>query len=288
MTHPLDTLLSGYELVSEEDYENALKEIVQYIALLALWRSKFYEHAAFYGGTALRIFYGSRRFSEDIDFSLIEKKTKFSLDRHFSAICSELEAFGFDFTIEAKTKKFVSNIESAFIKGNTVKNLLLIKANPELAGKFPKNKKIKVKFELDIDPPGKAVYEVKTLLTPIPFQVKLFARPDLFAGKLHAVLCREWKQRIKGRDYYDLVWFLGQKIPCHIEHLEQRMIQTGHWQKQDKLNLEILLELLEKRFGQIDFDLAKQDVRPFIKDQQELELWDLDFFIQIIKDMRIC
>ncbi|MDM8526164.1 nucleotidyl transferase AbiEii/AbiGii toxin family protein [Desulfococcaceae bacterium HSG8] len=288
MTHGLESLLSEYDLITEEDWENALKEIVQHLALLGLWRSKFYEHAAFYGGTALRIFHGLRRFSEDTDFSLIRKNPDFNLQLHLTAIRSELEAFGFSFEIEKKQKKTVSPIESAFIKGNTVKNLLIIRATPEITGRFPKNKKIKIKFELDTDPPGKAVYEVRTVLKPVPFQVKIFSPPDLFAGKLHAVLCREWKTRVKGRDYYDMIWYLGKKTPCHLDHLKERMVQTGHIQPDHVLDRDGLLSLLYSRFEMTDFHIAKEDVRPFIRDQQELDLWDRDFFFEIIKDIDIC
>jgi len=288
MTRGLESLLSEYDLVTEEDWENALKEVVQHLTLLGLWRSKFYEHAVFYGGTALRIFHGLRRFSEDMDFSLVRKNSDFSLSPHLTEVRSELKAFGFDFTIEEKQKKTTSAIESAFIKENTVKNLLIIKAAPEITGRFPRNKRIKIKFEIDTDPPGKAKYEVRTLLSPIPFQVKIFRLPDLFAGKLHAVLCREWKTRIKGRDYYDMLWYLGKKVPCHLEHLRERMLQTDHLQSDQVLDRNELLRLLDSRFRQIDFDSARQDVRPFIRDQQELELWSQNFFCEIIRKLDTC
>ncbi len=285
--HGLEGLLAQYKLAAEEDWENALKEIIQHLALLGLWRSKFYEHAAFYGGTALRIFHASRRFSEDIDFSLLMKNANFKLSPHLSAIRDELEAFGFHFTVEEKGKTPVSNIESAFIKGNTIKNLLVIEAGPDILGKFPGNKRIKVKFELDTDPPGNALYEVKTLLTPIPFQVKLLTPPDLFAGKLHAVLCRTWKTRVKGRDFYDLVWHLGQGTPCHLAHLKDRMVQTGHLRQDQTLDRDALLEHLHARFEQVDFNAAKLDVRPFIKDPVELDLWSRSFFHEIVRDLAV-
>jgi len=130
-------------------------------------------------------------------------------------------------------------------------------------------------------------HEVKTLLTPIPFEVKVFTKPDLFAGKVHAVLCRGWQSRVKGRDFYDLVWFIGQKIPCRIEYLKEKMIQTNHWKKEDKLNKDHLIQLLQEKFKTVDFEKASQDVRPFIKDKQELALWSQDFFLEIIKDIAV-
>jgi len=288
MDQGLRNLLSKYRLTTLEDYENALKEVIQQLALLGLWRSKFYEHAAFYGGTAIRIVYGSRRFSEDLDFSLLEKNEKFDMKPFMTAIKTELEAFGFTFTVAAKEKRQASRIESAFIKGNTIQNLITLQPRQEVLQRFHRNQKIKIKMELDTDPPGKAVYEVKNLLVPIPFQIKIFSGPDLFAGKLHAVLCRQWKSRMKGRDYYDLVWFLGQKIPCRLDHLKERMIQTNHWHRADILDRNPLLDLLQTKFDTVDFDLLKKDVRPFIKDHQELDLWNRGFFSEIVEHLEVC
>ncbi len=288
MDHGLNALLRDYDLTTREDSENALKEVGQHLALLGLWRSKFFEHAAFYGGTALRILHGAGRFSEDMDFSLLEKSNSFDLGPYLKAIRTELEAFGFEYTVETRNKQTQTNIESAFIKGNTVTNLLTIEVRSEIVGKFHRDQKIKIKFEVDTDPPPRATYEVKNVLVPIPFQVKVFSKPDLFAGKMHAVLYRQWKSRVKGRDFYDLIWFLGQKIPCHLDHLKQRMIQTGHWRREDSLDRDMLIVLLNRKFQEIDFEIIKADVRPFIKDHQELDLWSQAFFADIIKRFEAC
>jgi len=288
MDHGLKTLLHGYNLTTRDDSENALKEVVQHLALMGLWRSRFFEHTAFYGGTALRILHGSGRFSEDMDFSLLKKNNAFDLRPYLKAIRTELEAFGFEYTVETRDKQNNSNIESAFIKGNTATNLLTIGVHQEIVGKFHRNQKIKIKFEVDTDPPPKAEYEVKNVLVPIPFQVKVFTQPDLFAGKMHAVLCRQWKSRVKGRDFYDLIWFLGKKIPCHLDHLKERMIQTDHWKREDPMDRSALLELLNKKFGEIDFKMLKADVQPFIKDPHELDLWSQAFFCDIILHLEVC
>lgn len=287
MNKALANLLESYNPITLDDYEIAAKEIVQQLALLGLWRSKFYEHAAFYGGTALRLFYGLRRFSEDLDFSLLKKESSFDLLPHLAAIEKEIESFGFQFSVEKKGKSIQSQIESAFIKGDTRINLLCIQAGENILKDFPRNKKIKVKLELDTDPPPGSQYEVKTLLTPIPFSVKLFARPDLFAGKMHAVLCRQWMSRVKGRDYYDFIWFIGQKIPCRINYLKERMIQTGHLQREDKLDKNHLVGLLKEKFKSLDFEQILLDVRPFVKDKQELALWNRDFFLNLIESIDI-
>ncbi len=287
MNKALANLLENYDLKTLDDYEVAVKEIVQQLALLGLWRSKFYEHAAFYGGTALRLLYGLRRFSEDLDFSLLKGKEDFDLLPHLKAVEKEIESFGFEFSVEKKNKAIHSQIESAFIKGNTRINLLCIQARENIIKGFQRNRKIKIKLELDTDPPPAAQYEVKTLLTPIPFWIKTFSQSDLFAGKMHAVLCRQWKSRVKGRDFYDLIWFIGRRIPCRIEYLTEKMVQTGHWKREDTLDKDILLELLEEKFKTVDFEQVKRDVLPFLKDKQELALWSAEFFLGIIKDLEV-
>ena len=278
MNAALQGMLDRYRPQTLADHENALQEIVQELALLGLWRAKFFEHAAFYGGTALRIFHSLPRFSEDIDFSLLQPDREFDLAPYLEAVRVELAAFGFSFRVERRIKRVSTAIESAFIKGGTRINLAHIGTPDYLRARLPELQQVRIRIELDTDPPPLAAYEVLTLLTPIPFQVRLFDLPCLFAGKLHAVLCRDWKSRVKGRDFSDFIWYLGRRIPCNVRHLQARMTQTGHWQQSRELEISQLRQLLRQRFQQVDFDQAKRDVRPFIRDEAELELWDSAFF----------
>jgi len=282
MNPALQSLIDRYQPQTLQDWENALKEIVQELALLGLWRAKFYEHAAFYGGTALRIFHGLPRFSEDMDFLLLAPDRDFDLSPYLEAIRAELASMGFSFEVDPKIKRVETAIESAFIKGETRVNLLSIGAPDDLRERLPKPQRIKIKLEIDTDPPAGADYNVETLLVPIPFQVKLFTLPCLFAGKLHAVLCRNWKARVKGRDFYDFVWYLGREIPCHLGHLQKRMEQTGHWEGAETLDLPALKRRLAERFEEVDFEQAKSDVRPFIRDDAELALWSREFFVGLV------
>ncbi len=281
MNHALSPLLNKYQLKTSDDYKDALREIIQQIALLGLWRAKFYEHAAFYGGTALRIFYGLSRYSEDLDFSLLSPKIGFSIKHYLNTIRNEFEAFGFPVEIEEKTKKHSSPIESAFIKANTIQNLMTVGAPKELVNSNHRNSVLKVRIEIDIDPPPFADFETKTLLVPIPYQVKLYSKECLFAGKIHALLCREWKTRVKGRDFYDFIWFVGLGIKCNLLHLKARMVQTGHWQDSNDLDQPMLITLLKEKFEQVNFENARDDVRPFILDSKALDLWDRPFFIAL-------
>ena len=288
MNTALQSLLDRYQLETGADWENALREIVQELALLGLWRSRFYEHAAFYGGTGLRVFHGLRRFSEDMDFSLLQPNADFDLSPYLEAVRAELAGFGFTFEVDQKIKQIETAIDSAFIKGNTRINLLEIGAPEGLQERFPQSQKVKIKLEVDTDPPPGADYEVKTLLVPIPFQVKLFTMPCLFSGKLHAILCRKWKNRVKGRDFYDFVWYLGKETPCHLGHLQKRMEQTGHWNadRDGSLDLKKLKDRLVNRFAAVDFEQAKDDVRPFIRDPDELALWSQEFFSSLANQVR--
>jgi len=278
MNAAVQSLLDRYHLKTPSDWENALREIIQELALLGLWRSKFYEHAAFYGGTALRIFHGLDRYSEDLDFSLLVPDRRFDLTPHLEAIRVELAGFGFSFDVDRKTRRVDTTINSAFIKGNTRINLLEIGAPPGLPDRFHPSKKLRIKLEVDTDPPPGATTEVQTLLVPIPFQVKLFTLPSLFGGKLHALLYRNWRNRVKGRDFYDFVWYLGKDVPVHLSHLQHRMEQTGHWPTGDVLDEALLKRLLRKRFAEVDFSQAREDVMPFVRDPDSLALWGNEFF----------
>ena len=282
MNNAVKIMIDKYNCKTLNDYNNALKEIIQEIALLGLWRAKFFEHASFYGGSALRILYNLDRFSEDLDFSLLKKNNNFNIIKYCKAIESELSSFGFSVSVENKVKKNKTNIESAFIKGGTLQNLIKINI-PDNIIKQEHNKKImKIKLEVDTNPPLNFETDVKFLLNPIPFSVKTYKLSSLFAGKLHAVLCRSWGNRVKGRDYYDFIWYLSKNIPVNLLHLESRMKQSGHLKTNENLNKELLIDMLKDKIQSIDFSMAKNDVRNFIKDPSVLNIWSQDFFISIL------
>lgn len=274
-------MLHKYHCHSQQDYVNALKEIFQEIALLGLWRAKFYEKAAFYGGSALRILYGLDRFSEDLDFTLLKKSKHFDLSPYSQAIVDELKGFGFDVKVISKNKNIVSNIESAFIKADTKKQLLMIDAPSDMLTTIHQHQTIKIKMEVDINPPGKFSTEAKTLLQPIPFTVKTLTPSDLFAGKLHALLCRPWQKRVKGRDWYDFAWYVARNIPVNLIHLRERLIQSGAWPAHQAFMGDDLARLLKHKINSTDFSNAKQDILPFLKDPSSIELWSPRFFLDL-------
>jgi predicted nucleotidyltransferase component of viral defense system len=276
------TLLEEYQPKTTADYENALKEIMQEIALLGLWRAKFYEHALFYGGTALRILHKLPRFSEDLDFSLLKPNPNFDLTEYHQAIQAELEAFVFTDHNQTKKKTATSQIESAFIKASTKTHLLRISAPPEINSRIQGNQLLKIKIELDLDPPSEHGIEVLDLDRPIPFQIKTMPLPDLFAGKVHAVLARKWQSRVKGRDFYDYIWYLGRDTPLNLKHLEARLRQSGHFDGSASLTAEKCRKILTERFQKLDTQQARQDVEPFlnVREKASLTLWSPEYFLR--------
>ena len=279
MHDAIRSMLSRYDLVTTDDYINALREILQEVALLGLWRIKFFEHAAFYGGTALRILFGLDRYSEDLDFSLLKPSKDFSLGTFGESLKREVESYGFEVDIDHKTG--VSQIDSTFLKANTHRELLVIGAGKSVVREVHPRQNLKIKIEVDTDPPEGFETESRYVLQPIPFAVRTFTLPDLFAGKLHAVLCRRWKSRVKGRDWYDMVWYVSHHPEVRLSHLEARMRQTGDWGGEGNLSAEKVIELLHARIDIAEVDQIRQEVAPYLKDQRSLDAWSRDFFRSI-------
>jgi hypothetical protein len=274
-------MISKYDCHALNDYINALREILQEIALLGLWRAKFFEKAACYGDTALRILYGLDRFSEDIDFSLLQPAKGFDLTDYTAFVKKEMEAFGFDVHVERVNKAIQTTIQSAFLKADTRNQLLAIEVGKDILRALPKGKMLKVKMEVDTNPPPGFGTETRFLLQPIPFAVRSFVLPDLFAGKMHAILCRTWKSRVKGRDWYDLVWYAANHPVLHLSHLEERMRQTGHWKGEDPLTPENFKELLGNSINKLNIEQARREVDLFVKSPETLSIWSREFFLDV-------
>jgi len=278
----IQRMFERYSRDTVEENVAALREILQQLALLGLWRSKFFERAAFYGGSALRILYGFDRYSEDLDFSLLVPERDFSLGRYGSALERELAGFGFEVSFEPTDKSQESPIESAFIKTNTLKQMVLIEADRRLLRGLHSEQKLKIRLEVDVDPPGGFETEVKPILQPVPFAVRVYTLPDLFAGKMHALLCRRWRNRVKGRDWYDFVWYVANYPRLHLSHLEQRMRQSGDYPSDRPLGPEAFREMLREAVENLNVDRAREEVLPFVLDRRSVEIWSADFFHSLI------
>ena len=287
MNTVIEEMLKSYQVDNIYDRKNAMKEIMQEIVLCGLSRAGFFKEAAFYGGTALRIFYGLDRFSEDLDFSLEQINLDFDLCSYFPVLEKEVKAFGLNVEIQEKQKTKDSNIRSAFLKGNTKEHLLLFYADERVVGSVAKNEVVKIKFEVDTNPPAFATYEHKYRLLPVPYEIRLYDMPSLFAGKIHAVICRGWQSRIKGRDLYDYIFYLSKAVTVNQKHLRARLIDSGYISENQECTLEEIKMMLKNRFDSIDFLQARKDVEPFIRDTSVLYIWNSEFFKQITEGLKV-
>lgn len=280
----LEQMVESYQPKNNEEKRNVVKEVMQEITLCALSKAGFFDVAAFYGGTALRIFYGLDRFSEDLDFSLMTKNQDFDLSTYVPTLKLLVQSFGLNVEVEIKHKTLDSAIQSAFLKGDTIEQFLLFYPNDLVTG-INKNEKVKIKFEIDTMPAGLATYETKYRLLPMPYSIKLYDEASLFSGKIHAVICRSWKSRVKGRDLFDYVFYLTRNTRFNLEHLREKLMESHIISQEDKFDVDFVKTLLIVRFDEIDFNDAKKDVLPFIKDTSVLDIWSKEFFIAITSQL---
>lgn len=286
MNNIIEQMLYKYDIKNTNDEINALKEIIQEIVLSGLSRGNFFNEAAFYGGTALRIFYNLDRFSENLDFALLEPNKDFDISKYFNYIQKELKAYGINLNITTKEKSFDSNITSAFLKGDTLELILKFFPSEEEHKYNQILKNLKIKLEVDINPPMGATYEEKYKLLPSPHQIKLYDKESLFAGKIHAILCRGWNNRVKGRDLYDYIFFLASDTKVNIELLKNKLIESNYIIEKEKFDINELKKIIINKFEKIDYTKAVEDVKPFIKNIDNLNLWNKEFFIEITNKLK--
>ncbi|WP_455667666.1 nucleotidyl transferase AbiEii/AbiGii toxin family protein [Phocaeicola sp.] len=260
-------MLSAYDLSTEQAKRNAVFEVNQQIILAGLYRGGFFDDAAFYGGTCLRIFHGLDRFSEDMDFSLLQADADYDFEKYFPAIVDEFAIVGRDVEIKKKDKKNFGKVESAFLKDNTdVYDVM-----------FQTERSIKIKIEVDTKPPLKFSTEEKLLLQPSSFMTRCFTLPDLYAGKMHALAFRAWKNRIKGRDWYDFEWYVRKGVELNFVHLQERIREFNDIE----MTKEEFMQVLKERLASADIKMVKQDVEPFVRNVQNLKIWSNDYFLQL-------
>ena len=268
-----DNMLSRYELATEQQKRNAIFEVNQQIILAGLYAGGFFESAAFYGGTCLRIFHGLQRFSEDMDFSLLAPDENFDFSKYFQPIVDAFALVGREVEITKKDKKSFGKVESAFLKDNTdVYDVT-----------FQTEKSIKIKIEVDTNPPLNFTTEQKLLLQPHSFMTRCFTLPDLFAGKMHALVYRAWKNRVKGRDWYDFEWYVRNGVALDFAHLAERFKQFNG----EDITPESFKEKLIERLSTADIKQVKEDVLPFVRNPKELDIWSNDYFVQLAEMVHI-
>jgi predicted nucleotidyltransferase component of viral defense system len=273
----------GKSKISEQ---TKIREILQQTALLGLERQGFFEYAAFYGGTALRILYGLDRFSEDLDFTLLKSNENFDFTPFLEGMRKELLSFGYNMEVTKKIKNIETSIVSAFMKMNTIELYLAIGEETK-AKKVIHNEKVQIKLEVDINPPQKARVENHLVLNPVSFYVLTLHKSDLFAGKMSAILYRAWKGRVKGRDWYDLIWYIQNKVPLSLVYLNECMRQADNLEPNIPLDRKRLIEMLNEKIQTIDWESAKADMRSFISEPQKLDIWSPQFFSSLINHLQV-
>ena len=265
-------MLSAYDQTTEQQKRNAIFEVNQQIILAGLYNGGFFNEAAFYGGTCLRIFHGLQRFSEDMDFSLLAPNEDFDFTKYFQPIIDQFALVDRNVEIKKKDKKNFGKVESAFLKDNTdVYDIT-----------FQTEKSIKIKIEVDTQPPMSFHTEQKLLLLPESFMTRCFTLPCLYADKMHALVYRAWKNRVKGRDWYDLEWYVRHNVPLNFTHLHERALQFNN----ADITKESFLEKLNEHLSTTDINQVKADVLPFIRNPKEMAIWSNDYFLQLAQMIR--
>lgn len=281
MNMAIQQMLAKYESRSLQEHEQALREILQDIVLVGLWRGKFFEHAAFYGGTALRILYNLDRFSEDLDFTLLAPDPDWSWQPFGEAIKSELSSYGFDVSFVEKEKKAQTAIKSAFLKTPTVQELIKIGVHSDLLKGVHPETLIRIKVEIDTNPVFEYACEQKFLSQPVAVSIKCVNEECLFVCKMHVALFRAWKGRVKGRDWYDVVWFIRRKIPLKLSLFSKLYGQN------EGLNREAFLSLAKERIDKLDIAAAIEDTIHFVRDQEAIKrTWSKEFFMHMINQIQ--
>jgi len=269
-----DSMVADFRARTTTERDNAIHEAMQEIALAGLSRGGFFEKAVFCGGTCLHLFHGLDRFSEDLDFSLLAPDRSFRFEPFFDAVREEFRLAGKQIEILAKRKSRPTNVESAFLK----------ETSDVYDIGFSTEKRIKVKLEVDVLPPPDLRTEMKLLLRPSSRWIRAYDLPGLFAGKVHAVLFRKWKTRIKGRDWYDFAWYVARGVALDLPHLRARAAQTDP--DVDLSTPDALAAALDARIDAIDFAAARLDVEPFVSDPSALSIWSRDYFKAVVRQMK--
>jgi predicted nucleotidyltransferase component of viral defense system len=278
----LQEWFDSFQCKNSDDINRAKREMVQCIVLAGLSRSDFFEHASFFGGTALRILYNLPRFSEDLDFSLKVPNDAFTLSKYFDCIKAECEMYNMNVNLSIKEKVNPNSIESAFLKEKTI--WAELKINDKIqTGLEPE---LRIKFEVEKNPPQHAVSEQKIVLRPFTFYISAYKPEFLFAGKMHAVIYRKWRNRIKGRDWYDFEWYIKNDIPINLKHFEERAKQSGNLEPNITLTQESFKQILRDRINSIDINGSKEDIARFVFNSHDLSIWSTQYFLDLADKMR--
>ena len=277
MIELLQQRLNSYEAANPVEEEQATREIFQEVALYALWRADFFEVAAFQGGTSLRILHGLPRFSEDLDFILKAPDPGFQWKPYLEKLLTGLLEFGLHSEAIDKSRMDQS-VKRALLKNNSVSNQLDLSFDRNHL-----NRKLKIKLEIDVNPPNGSRFDYSYLDFPLDFEVCHQDLVSNFSLKIHALLCRPY---LKGRDWYDFNWYVKKGIHPNLPHLQAALYQHGPWQGQSMtVDQSWVKSALVDKVTTIDWKEATADVTRFLSaaEQQSLKLWSERFFLNKVE-----
>ncbi len=278
----IEEIIKSYNPKTLDETKSIIRELLQQIVLIGLSRAGFFKYASFYGGTALRIFYGLNRYSEDLDFTLNKEDINFSIEPFISKIIEVAHSYELEIDIQTKNKKIETPIESAFLKLNTYQTFISLKIDDKLTKLLHKEELIKVKFEIDCNPALGFNIENKYLDMLEFANVAVLDKESLFAGKLHAILCRNYNNTVKGRDYYDFLFYVQKRIKPNLTYLKNKLIESHKLNKDDEFNIDILKNMLKSKFNDIDFNQVKNDAEHFVFKKEDLSYYSKELFIDMV------
>lgn len=281
----IEQIVKSYNTSTIDETKAIVREIVQSIVLIGLSRSDFFNKASFYGGTALRIFYDLNRYSDDLDFTLNDVNPNFSIEPYIDKIKEVALSYGLDLEIFTKNKKVETPIESAFAKLNTYQTFISLKLNDKIISSLHKDEIIKVKFEIDRNPALGFKTESKWLDIPEFAQVIVLDEPSLFSGKLHAILCRNYRNNVKGRDYYDFLFYIQKRVKPNMTYLKNKLVETKKIDESADFNINTLKAMLKEQFELVDFNQIKNDAMRFVLKNEDLSFYSKELFIQMVEKL---
>lgn len=245
---------------------DALEKFQNLILMGLSLRTDFFKHVAMFGGTALRIFHNLPRFSEDLDFTMDTSDPDFSFIPYKEPMQSFFTGVGLE-EVQINTKE----------QGKDVLSVSLVLST---------NRSNSLKVKIDIEKsPFEVLPETETLYGSYPYQypARVCTLSSSFAGKMDAIINRQWgNKRVKGRDWYDFLWYMRKGTDLDICWLEERMRAKGSLESAESLTPELLGEMFEERARSVDVREVLRDVRPFMTDSLEKnssDTWTADMFV---------
>ncbi len=278
MSRILEERLKGYNAETAEGEFDALREILQEVILSGLSDTDFFNLAVFQGGTCLRLIHGLRRFSEDLDFVLLAAQPRFDWSAYEKKINARCNLYGFEPEFLNKENQ-VNSVKKMLVKQGSLSDLVSFTHTQD------PRRKIRIRLDIDVNPPSGLSSETSFLDFPLPYRLHIPTINCLFAGKCHALLCRQYT---KGRDLFDFQWFVSKHVEPDLEYLKSTLIQSGPWEGND-INVTpswLKLALIE-RISSLDWNAAKDDIFRFLP-EREVEtvlLWSRDFFLSRIEKL---